>query len=167
MNERIVRSPHLIILNNEPRMMREMLQRALDQTPGVIVVDQGADLTRLSDLLQQVQLDWLVVTLGPDGAIGREALICMKRTPSLSLLALSPDGVSAEVLLKRAGSQEVIAFHLIEIRLTALVSILRYKWDDATLPAVLCAMRAFHIGEERAGLQSARRSSVLCMDKPG
>jgi hypothetical protein len=147
MSDDIVRSPHLIILNNEPRMMREMLQRALDSTTGFIVVDQCSDLNQMSELLQQVQLDWLVVTLGPDGTISREAITLLKRTPSLSLMALSPDGVRAEVLIKCGREQEINAFHLIEIRLTALVSILRYKLGDLRLPAVLCSLRAFHVGD--------------------
>ena len=148
MNDGKVRSPHLIVLANEPRMMRDLLQRALDGTPGLIVVDQATDLNRLGELFQQVQLDWLVVTLSADGQIGREAQLYFRRIPTLSLLALSADGSRAEVLLKNAG-QEVYTFSLIEITLTALVSILRYKWDDHQLPPVLRTLRAFQEGGYR------------------
>jgi hypothetical protein len=155
MSEKTVRSPHLIVLANEPRMMREMLQRALDSAPGCIVVDQCADLVHLNDLIQQVQLDWLVVSLGSDGEIAREALSCMKRTPTLSLMALSPDGARVEVLI-RTGGQEITCFSLIEITLTALVSILRYKRDDQHLPPVLSALRAFQTGGHRHQIQRPR-----------
>jgi hypothetical protein len=134
------RIPHLVILANEPRMLREMLQRALDSTPGFIVVDQNADLHLLSSLLQQVQLDWLVVTLGADGEIAREALTWLKRSPSLSLLALATDGARGDIFVKTA-ELEVLKFSLFELTLTTLVSILSYKWDDQRLPAVLCSGR--------------------------
>lgn len=142
------RIPHLVILANEPRMLREMLQRALDSTPGFIVVDQNADLHQLSDLLQQVQLDWLVVSLGTEGEIAREALAWLKRSPSLSLLALAADGARGEVFIK-TGGHEVLKFSLLEMTLTTLVSILSYKWDDQRLPTVLCNVRAFQSGAHR------------------
>lgn len=142
------RSPHLIVLANEPRMLREMLQRALDSTPGFIVVDQNADLHQLSDLLQQVQLDWLVVTLGADGDVAREVFTWLKRSPTLSVLALAADGAGGVVFIKTA-EQDVQRFTLIEMTLTVLVSILSYKWDDQRLPAVLCTMRAFQGGSHR------------------
>jgi hypothetical protein len=129
-------------------MLREMLQRALDSTPGFIVVDQNADLHQLSDLLQQVQLDWLVVTLGAEGEIAREALVWLKRSPSLSLLALAADGDRGEVFIK-SGELEVQKFSLLEMTLTTLVSILSYKWDDPGLPAVLCHVRALQNGAHR------------------
>jgi hypothetical protein len=136
-------------------MMREMLQRALDGTPGCIVVDQCADLHQLNDLFQQVQLDWLVVPLSMDGEIAREALAFMKRTSSLSLLALAPDGARAEVLIRTVG-QEIVCFSLIEITLTALISILRYKRDDQHLPAVLAALCAFQTSGHRYQVQRPR-----------
>jgi len=148
MSETNPRSPHLIVLANEPRMMRDMLARALDGTPGLIVVDHCAALENLSDLFQQVQLDWLVVTLNTDGEIALDAQIYLRRTPTLSVVALSPDGARAEVLLKDAA-QVVLSFSLIEITLTALVSILRYKWDDHQLPPVLTTLRAFQVGSHR------------------
>ncbi|RIK39815.1 MAG: hypothetical protein DCC55_16900 [Chloroflexi bacterium] len=150
------RVPHLIILANEPRMLREMLQRALDGTPGFIVVDQNAELHQLADLLQQVQLDWLVVTLGADGEIEREALAWLKRTPSLSLLALTADGSMGEIFLK-TSEQEVLKFTLIEISLTALLTILSYKWDDPHLPHVLCTLRVLQGGHHRYQEPRAQR----------
>jgi DNA-binding NarL/FixJ family response regulator len=142
MSDGIVRTPHLIVLANEPRMLRDMLQRALDNTPGFIVVDQTDDLNQLTALFQQVQIDWLVVTLDRDGNITREAQTCFKRIPSLSLLALAADAARADVFLKTTR-QGVLKFSLIEMTLAALVSILRYKSDDPHLPAALSALRAF------------------------
>lgn len=142
------RKPHLIVLANEPRMLREMLQRALDGTPGFIVVDQNADLHQLSDLLQQVQLDWLVVTLGGGGEIAREALTWLKRSPSLSLLALTPDGAQGEVFVKTV-KYEVLKFSLLELTLATLVSILSYKWDDPWLPTPLSHARNLQNGSHR------------------
>ncbi len=129
------RTPHLIILNNEPRMLREMLQHALEQIPGFIIVHPEA---QLNGLFQQVQIDWLVVTLGKNAEVPREAYLWMRRTPTLSLLALAPDGALAEVRLKFAG--RVLKFSFPELTLTNLVTILRYKWDDLQLPSVLCLL---------------------------
>jgi DNA-binding NarL/FixJ family response regulator len=143
MSERLTRTPHLIVLANEPRMLRDMLQRALDGTPGFIVVDQTEDLSQLNTLFQQVQIDWLVVTLGRDGEISREAQHCFKRTPSLSLLALSSDASRADVFVRTSKQGGVLKFSLIELTLMALVAILRYKADDPHLPATLSTLRAF------------------------
>jgi hypothetical protein len=129
------RTPHLIILNNEPRMLREMLQHALEQIPGFIVVHQEA---QLNGLLQQVQIDWLVVTLGKNAEVPRDAYLWMRRTPTLSLLALAPDGELAEVRLKYAD--RVLKFSFSELTLSTLVAILQYKWDDLQLPSVLCRL---------------------------
>ena len=126
-------TPHLIILNNDPRMLCDMLRHALEQIPGFIVVHQE---NQLNGLFQQVQVDWLVVTLGKNAEVPRDAYLWMRRIPTLSLLALAPDGTLAEVRLKFAG--RVLKFSFSELTLTALVAILRYKRDDLQLPSVLC-----------------------------
>jgi hypothetical protein len=138
MNPKAARTPHLIALANEPRMLREMLHRALDNTPGVIVVEQSSDLQRLVDIFQQVQMDWLVVTLDEEERLPRQAFLLLNRIPSLSLLAISMDGSHIEVHIK-TPEHRVLRYVLEEITLTTLISILRYKLGDWHLPIALSA----------------------------
>jgi DNA-binding NarL/FixJ family response regulator len=136
MNPKAARTPHLIALANEPRMLREMLHRALDNTPGVIVVEQTGDLQRLTEIFRQVQIDWLVVTLDDEARIPRQAFLLLNRIAPLSLLAISMDGSRIIVHLKTL-ERGVRKYLLEEIPLATLIAILRYKCGDQQLPSVL------------------------------
>jgi hypothetical protein len=87
----------LIVLANQPRLLREMLQRVLDKTPGLLVVAEEHRLDRLEEVFGQVQIDWLVVTLSSDGQLPHQVHVLLKQIPSLSLLAISSDGNHVKV----------------------------------------------------------------------
>ncbi len=59
--------PRRIILADVPRFLREMLKRAFEQAPGLWVVGEVADLTRLSSAIERTGAQWVVVSLPPDG----------------------------------------------------------------------------------------------------
>src|SRR5262249_21992068 len=130
------RTPHLIVLANEPRLLREMLRRALDRTPGVIVVEESSDLNKLAEIFRQVQIDWLVITLNGDQRLTAQAHQLLTRLPSLSLLALAVDGSRLEVRI-HAYQRGILKYLLEDISLTTLLSILRYKYGDRQIPPVL------------------------------
>jgi len=128
--------PHLIALANEPRMVREMLHQALSVLPGIIVVEQTGDLTQLSELFQQVQIDWLVVTLGDDRKLPRPVQTLFSRIPVLSVMALSGDGSRVEIRRKTA-KRGVLEYVLEDVSLAEVITLLRNKHGEPKLPTQL------------------------------
>lgn len=151
--------PYLIGLANQPRLWREMLQRVLDKTPGFITVDLvaerestlPADVTWHHALVEQVQLDWLVVSTQHDNQLPPQAQLWLDRIPSLSVLALHCGLATVQVFLKAMDpvGPRVMRFALNEMSLTSLAAILRYKYGDAQLPIPLAVLSAFHMGDSQ------------------
>ena len=151
--------PYLIGLANQPRLWREMLQRVLDKTPGFITVDlvaerKGAlpaDITWHHALVEQVQLDWLVVSTQPDNQLPPQAQLWLDRIPSLSVMALHCKLATTQVFLKAVdpAGPRIMRFALNEMSLTSLAAILRYKYGDAQLPIPLAVLSAFRMGDSQ------------------
>jgi hypothetical protein len=117
-------------------MLREMLRRALDAIPGLIVVEETMAPLERSTLFHQVQIDWLVVSLEENERLPRAALLLFNQIPCLSLLALSLDGSRVEIWLKTTQSG-VLKLSLENVALPELVTLLQYKVGDAQLPPAL------------------------------
>jgi hypothetical protein len=115
-----------------------MLQRALDNTPGLMVADQQEELAKLQFLFRQVQIDWIVVATSAADGLPAEAGVMLDRYPSLSLLAIATDEDRVEVLI-RAADGRICRYVLGDVELAELVTVLKYKPGSEAFPAVLVA----------------------------
>jgi hypothetical protein len=113
----------VVALANSPRMMREALERALDGVPGILIVDLDGNPEKVEELAQQIQVNWLIVTLEQGTAVSRRVRRLLHRIPGLSLLAVSPEGDRVEVLIEEEG--QIRRFTYWGVRLTSLIALLR------------------------------------------
>ena len=81
-----------IILADVPRFLREMLKRAFEQSPGLRVVGEVADLSRLSAAIERTGAHWVVVSLPPDGKMPAMVEPLLAAHPSVRVLAVTNDG---------------------------------------------------------------------------
>jgi len=86
-----------IVLANEPRLFRDMLQRALEGIPGLEVVAQVADTEDLWHALEQSRAEWIVVSLTPGGKLPAVTEVLLIRYPSLCILGVAADGSRAQI----------------------------------------------------------------------
>ncbi len=124
-------SPHaetrqrIILLANQPRMFRQLLQRALARASDRQVILEVDTPQQAELLLEQVSAHWLLLSLGPTGEMPAMALRLMARHPHLSLLAIAVDRGRMEVMLARPGRPHRHV-PLEDAGLASLLSILRH-----------------------------------------
>ena len=116
----------IIVLANQPRMLREMLHRALDRSPQVRLVLETDSPNQISNILDRVQADWLVTSLDQEEQLSEAAEEAMEQNPSLSVMGLSADGSHVEVQQADTSNQdhEQKRLHLVDISLSDLMDIL-------------------------------------------
>ena len=83
---------HRVILANESRLIREMLERVINKVPDLEVVGHAADAAGLSSLLKETDAQWVIVSLLPDSKIPAVADSLLAEHPSLRVLAIAVDG---------------------------------------------------------------------------
>jgi protease I len=92
MNDNPIYQPSRIILAIETRLLREMLERAVARSPFLEVVGTVGHDTDLSTAVKQNRVDWVFVSLQPDGKLPRAAESLLVSQPSVSIIAVAPDG---------------------------------------------------------------------------
>lgn len=113
---------HRIILANQPRLLREMLGRVFETTPGLEVVAVVENPIQLANITGREEAHWLIVTLGSENEAVMAYFTADNAPPSL--LAISADGKQIEVqTTKPNGAQET--YTLCDISLENLLAILR------------------------------------------
>jgi len=83
---------HRVVLANESRLLREMLERVIKKVPDLEVVGHSADPARLPSLLEEIDAQWVIVSLLPNGKIPAVADSLLAEHPSLRVLAVAVDG---------------------------------------------------------------------------
>jgi chemotaxis response regulator CheB len=83
---------HRVILANESRLLREMLERAINKAPDLEVVGQLTDFARLPSLLENTDAQAVILPLLPTGKIPGVADSLLAEHPSLQVLAIAADG---------------------------------------------------------------------------
>ena len=83
---------HRVILANESRLLREMLERVINKVPDLEVVGHAADAARLQSLLKETDAQWVIVSLLPNNKIPAVANSLLAEHPSLRVLAIAVDG---------------------------------------------------------------------------
>jgi hypothetical protein len=86
-----------IVLANRPRIMRELLGRAILRSPRLRIVAEVTDLTKLPSAVEQTEADWVIVTLPPGGRIPTMVTSLLAGQQSVCILAVSADGSRATV----------------------------------------------------------------------
>ena len=98
--------PRRIILANRPRLLREMLRRVIDRNPDLEIVGEIHDLTKSSNLIQQTDADWIIVSFSPSEGVPADAKALLHSHPSVSVLAVSRDG--SRVRMRWVKAQEKV-----------------------------------------------------------
>ncbi len=83
---------HEIVLTNDPRFLREMLNFALAQLFGAAAVSQAQASPTLGNLLAEKHPSWLVVTLDSYTCIPELISRVTRLFPALNIMGLSADG---------------------------------------------------------------------------
>ncbi len=81
-----------IVVANGPRLLRQLLCRALGTLPDFQVMSVLVDPTGLTRLIERVEPDWLITSLGPDGRLPEMIESHRAQYPSLNLLGVALDG---------------------------------------------------------------------------
>lgn len=96
-----------VVLANEPRLLRGLLHRVLQQAPGVQVVGQETDPTKLSSTVDESQADWVIVSLWQNGHLPASLRALVAEHPSLCLMGMAPDGSQARIWSLENGEQSL------------------------------------------------------------
>jgi len=86
-----------VLLANEPRLFRDMLQRVMQNTAGIEVVGALTDLCALREALLETSAHWLIVSLTPDGRLPDVIEPLLVEFRSLCVLGVADDGSRAEL----------------------------------------------------------------------
>ena len=91
------RQARRVLLANEPRLFREMLQRVMQNTPGIEVVGEVTDLAVLRQALAETGAHWVIVSLSQEGRLPTVIEPLLVEFPSLCVLGVADDGSHVEV----------------------------------------------------------------------
>jgi len=119
--------PQRIILANLPRLLKEMLERALTDAPGLRIVGETADWARLPMMIKETGVEWVIASLPSDpGAFAvTDALFAIR--PGVRLLNVAIDGGHITVRWVEPHEQTIDEFSLSE-----LITLLRDEPRDRT-----------------------------------
>lgn len=113
--------PIRVILANEPRLFREMLERVFSKQIDLQVVAEVLNLSQLPDVISQTRADWVVVTLLPNGELPSYADLLISLHPRIGVLAVAWDGSQVKV-----KSCSMLEEELVGISLKDLLMILHF-----------------------------------------
>lgn len=115
-----------IILANDQRLLREMFRRVIRKIPDFKVVGEIADLGELPGMIEQLEPQWVLVSLNQDGKLPQALCSLLADYPKVRLLAMDADG--SEVKIKWVETHEE---DLKDLSLGALVEALRSQspWE--------------------------------------
>src|SRR5437867_13262877 len=91
------RQARRVLLANEPRRFREMLQRVMQNTPGIEVVGEVTEQAALRAAIMETGAHWLIVSLTADGGLPAVIEPLLGEFPSLCVLGVAEDGSHAEI----------------------------------------------------------------------
>lgn len=105
-----------IILANSSRLVRDMLKKAINKTPGLELVSNIENLADFPNVLRQVKADWAIVLLPPDERVPELVAKAINEHQSMRFLLMGVDGSHArmmwnephEVALDKKNLQELL-----------------------------------------------------------
>jgi len=81
-----------IILANEPRLLRSMFRRILGKMPALEVAGEVSDLAELPSLVDEMDVQWVVVSLSSEGRLPESVQALLTSHPSVGILGIAMDG---------------------------------------------------------------------------
>lgn len=87
-----------VILANESRLLRGILQRVITKIPGLQIVGEITDLADLSPLINQHKAQWVIVSIWPEGRVPGAIQSLLVDHSSLCVLGLAADGSQAKIV---------------------------------------------------------------------
>ena len=96
--------PQQIILANEPRLLRKLLARVFEKTPGVNVVCEVGDMSELPKAVDQTDPQWMVVSLWQKGNLPDIIKSILVQHPSIKVMGMAANG--SAIAVKRPEAQE-------------------------------------------------------------
>ncbi len=86
-----------IILVTEPRLLREMVERAIEKNPGLQIVAEVDNLNDLNQKIEETEADWVILFLQPGQAPPRQVKDLLSAFPSIRFLTIASDGSQVEM----------------------------------------------------------------------
>ena len=83
-----------VAVANQPRLMRELLVETMTDQPDIEVVAEIEDESEISRMIDELPLEFLIVTLQPSGIRASHCETFLRRHPDMKILALASDGNS-------------------------------------------------------------------------
>ena len=80
-----------VLVANRPRLMREMVLATIADQPDIEIVGDVEQTLNLTELVEQVQPDVLIVALDDQGKRSGECGFLLGRYPRMRILALAPE----------------------------------------------------------------------------
>jgi hypothetical protein len=84
--------PIRVLVANRPLLMREAVVTLIAEEPDIQVVGETSDAARLTELIDQLRPDVLVLALDEQNELLSQCGFFLGRYPDLKVLAVSPDG---------------------------------------------------------------------------
>jgi hypothetical protein len=108
-----------IVLANEPRLLRSMLHRVFVKMPALEVAGEVNDLSGLSSLIEETEVDWVIVSLSDEGKIPDSVQPLFAGHPSVGIVGMARDG--SLIRIQRGGQVENAPSGLSLDQLTAVL----------------------------------------------
>jgi DNA-binding NarL/FixJ family response regulator len=93
-----------VVVANEPRLLRSMLNRVIRKVRGLQVVAEVSDLATLPSTVEETNAQWVIVSMWPDGSLPARLRGLLATHPDLCRVGVAADGSQARV--RRPGSPE-------------------------------------------------------------
>ena len=96
----------ILLANNRPRIMREVMKQLIERQPDMEIVAEVLDLLTLSRVAEEAAVDVIIVALEDSDALrlGRQLLA---ERPEMAILALAAKGNAAFIEQVRLGRREI------------------------------------------------------------
>ena len=96
----------ILLANNRPRIMREVMKQLIERQPDMEIVAEVLDLSALSRVAEEAAADVIIVALEDSDALrlGRQLLA---ERPEMAILALAAKGNAAFIEQVRLGRREI------------------------------------------------------------
>jgi hypothetical protein len=108
MNRRVIKVEVLImaarqqiILVNLSNLVRDMLEKVISKTPGLEIAANEESLTELPGLLDQIDADWVIVLLPPDGRVPNLVKQAVREHISTKFLLMGVDGSHVRLMYSK------------------------------------------------------------------
>lgn len=81
----------IILVNNAP-LVRGLLKKVIDNTPGLEIIMEIEDLTEFQESVKRADADWAIVLLSPDERVPDLVEQVIREQPSMRFLLMDEDG---------------------------------------------------------------------------